>query len=163
MMKNNVEKLIELIDTLQDRRYPTILLVQDDLSSVTKDDVATIARECSIKVIDYREDILSNPDNHIVLGAYLRSQFREWLKEQARFTGGIFVVNTDELISSWELSERKAFFNDFLHIESNSLNDPNRRAPILLLTRHSQDFAIPDLAHGQGLVFHPKDHEREVI
>lgn len=154
-MKDIKITLIEIVRSLQKRRYPTLLIVQDDSFPISVEISQAIAKACSLQHVNYRDDVLTQDQSPIVLGVYLRGQFREWLKAKAREDGGLFVVNADELISSWNDSERKAFFVDFLHIESNTSNHPTSRAPIVLLSRHAKILSMPTLSCGQGIVFDP--------
>lgn len=147
----DMRKLVELIEALRSRRYPTLLFSQGNGVGSSTADLRSVAQTCSLRFIDYREDVLSS-ESSPVIGSYLRSQFREWLREQARQSGGIFVVNADELISSWPEEERRAFFIDFIHIESSCLSDPTRCAPIVLLSRHVEAFDLPTSERGQGIV-----------
>ncbi len=147
--------LAQAIETLRTRRYPVMLVIQQDDPPLDTGAARTVADRCLLRYVDYRQDVLIRNDSGIVLGAYLRSQFREWLKDQAREAGGILVVNPDELISSWPAPERRAFFLDFLHIECNQADDPTRRAPIVLFSRHAGRFNLPTSELGQGIVFDP--------
>ncbi len=150
-MDMSVPSLAQLMGALKDRRYPTLLLQERVPSPARREDLRRAAQACGLRVIDYREDVLMSC-NPPVLGSYLRTQFREWLREQARRFGGIAVVNADDLIGSWDDGDRRAFFSDFLHIESYTPDDPTRRAPIVLLSRLAAECDLPRSASGQGIV-----------
>jgi hypothetical protein len=125
--------LIQQVISLQERRYPTALVVLDGgIPSI--DDLKVVAQACALQCIDYREDVLAGPDSNVVLGAYTRASFRDWL------------------IATWEEHDRKAFYIDFLHIESNSVDDRSRKAPVVLLSRLAESFALPTRDRGQGIV-----------
>lgn len=150
-MDTSVPGLSELIGALKDMRYPTLLLQERTSSPAMREDLRRAAQACGLRFIDYREDVLMSRDPP-VLGSYLRTQFREWLREQARRSGGVVVINADDLIGSWGEDDRSAFFVDFLHIESNLPTDATRRAPIVLLSRFAAESRAPTSAFGQGLV-----------
>lgn len=150
-MSDPTTTLIQQVRSLQERRYPTALVVLDSgIPSI--DDLRLVAQACALQCIDYREDVLAGPDSNVVLGAYTRTSFRDWLISQARDYGGIIIWNVDELIATWEEYDRKAFYIDFLHIESNSVDDRSRKAPVVLLSRLAESFALPTRDRGQGIV-----------
>ena len=150
-----VSFLAKVIVQLQDRRYPTVLLIQSDSSAVTIDQAKAVSEQNCLSYIDYREEVLQKDDSQVELGVYLRGQLRDWLLLTASKERGIFINNIDELISSWDDSNRKAFFIDFLHLECNCQDDRNRRAPILLLSRHAGNYILPEEREGQGVVVNP--------
>lgn len=150
-MGDSINMLIQQINSLQQRRYPTALVVLDN-GLPALDDLKVVAQDCDLRCIDYREDVLARPDSSVVLGAYIRADFRDWLILQARECGGILIWNVDDLISTWSEHDRKAFYLDFLHIESNSMEDRSRKAPIVLLSRLAENFALPSDDRGQGIV-----------
>jgi len=158
-MKEEYKKIISLIETLQQRRYPTLLIIKD--KDVDYDALLEIAGSCSLHFIDYFHDIINIPNSPVILGAYLRGQFREWLKEKAKEYGGIFVVHVDELISTWEEIERKAFFMDFLRIESNALYDSTRKLPIVMISKHANKFQFKMADLGQGIILKLSSNEQE--
>lgn len=155
-MTQVANKIIELINSLQKRRYPTIIVIDDDSSPITKEDINIVTKECSLRHIDYFKDVISNPDNSITLGAYHRGRFIEWILEQARSSNGLLIEKTGSLISSWLEEDRKAFFMEFLRTECNSPNDSTSRIPIVLISRMAGNFNLPTSKRGQGIVFYTK-------
>jgi hypothetical protein len=106
-----------------------------------------------LKVVDFREQVLTHESSVIILGAYSRGQFITWLIGEARSAGGILVHRADEVIAAWPEPERKAFFMEFLRTECNDSEDRNRRVPIMLVSLHVQHFSLPNANRGQG-IFH---------
>lgn len=158
-MTNHTARIADLIKSLQDRRYPTLLIGQNNNTLITLDQARSLAELCALRFINYREEVLVPKDSPVILGAYIRGQFREWLREQAQMSRGVFVMNVDELLSTWPDPERRAFFIDFLHIESNCLNEVTVRAPIVLLSRHAASFNVQLKERGQGIFFSPSRDE----
>ena len=152
-MTRPTEKLIKVVKSLQKRRYPVILVLQYENASLTSRDVELVSQTCTLSRINYREDVLARPASGIILGAYLRGHFVEWLLEQARKTDGLIIEKVDELIASWPEPDRLAFFMDFLHIECNVFKDPTRRIPILILSHLASRYDLPTSSRGQGIVF----------
>ncbi len=150
-----VSYLTDIVEESRDKRYPTVLIMQSDGSPVSTEQMISISSHNKLRYIDYRAEVLLKEDSPVELGAYLRVQFRDWLRLTASMEGGMFVNNVDELISSWDDSNRKAFFIDFLHLECNRQDDSNVRAPILLLSRHAGNYVLPQEPEGQGVVVNP--------
>lgn len=144
-----------LTGELRGRRYPTLVIALDDSSTVDSEVLRSAAEKNGLRPVGYRTEVLKADGSPVHLGAYLRSEFRDWLKSEARKHGGILVYDADELISSWSDSERKAFFMDFLYLESN-MPDGVARAPIVLASYHASHYALPTEHSGQGIVWTPE-------
>lgn len=151
-MNGVTERLARHIERLRQQRYPTMLVADSGSSDLSADDARAVAEQCSLQYIDYRADVLRNPDCDIILGAYMRGQFLEWLISRARRSGGLLVRRADEVIASWPDTDRKAFLQEFLRTECNDPSDPTRRAPIVLLSRFVKQYALPRKETGQGLI-----------
>ncbi len=160
-MRSSIKKIIEVIALLQSRRYPTLVILQSDGCIISTQDIQTIGRSCGLEYIDYRIDVLAKPEMGIILGAYPRGSLAEWLKNQARTLGGVIVENTDDIVATWANSERKAFFNDFLHTESNLPSNSSIRAPIIIISRLARDFIHATNLIGQGIVLDPEETSQE--
>lgn len=154
-MTQVASELIKTVESLQERRYPTVVVIQNDSVPITGAEIKIVAENCSLRHVNYREEILARPDCNIVLGAYLRGHFLEWLLKLAHQSGGLLVENADEVIAFWPDAERKAFFLEFLRTECNDQENPARRIPIVLLSRYAARFLLPTEETGQGVVFNP--------
>lgn len=155
MSNEIISSLCAGIARLRTMRYPTMVVVLEEQTPVTADVLRQAADGSGLRLIDYRTDVLESGTPGIILGAYRRDQFNEWLRETARDSGGILVTQADELISSWRDCDRRDFLVEFLHTESNQ-SDGLTRAPIVLATRHASDFSLPHSERGQGLVWMPE-------
>jgi len=158
-MKAVAEKLAKRIESLRLKRYPTMLVADSDSSRLTAEDAKAVAQSCSLRFVDYRSDVLTTPDCEIILGAYMRGQFLEWLISEARSSGGLLVRRADEVIASWPDAERKAFLLEFLRTECNDPKDSTQRAPIVLVSRFVKKYALPRKERGQGLIVDLADEE----
>jgi len=145
----------EQIERLRTMRYPTMVIALDDAVPVSRNALRSAAQMAGLRAVAYRGDILKAEGSTVRLGAYLRTEFRDWLRKQARCHGGLLVFDVDELISTWPDSERRAFFMDFLHLESNT-EDGLSRAPIVLASYHASRFSLPRDQRGQGIVWSPE-------
>lgn len=148
-------KLTGFIEDLRNRRYPTLLVVQGQRYPVTQETLEAVAKVNRLKYMDYRHEILDVDDSPVTLGAYLRSELREWLRDEARKTGGLIVEKADDLISTWSEEERRAFFIDFLHLECGSKDRPNQCIPIVLISRFPSQIELPTEERGQGILYDP--------
>lgn len=108
-----IQKIISVIRSLNDSRYPNLLINQSSKQALTDDAAMLVAKGAGLNFIDLREDALMT-DKSIILGAYTRSEFQEWLNSAANKHSGILLWNADVLISTWDESIRKAFFKEFL-------------------------------------------------
>ena len=90
-MTKLASELSNLIKSLQQKRYPVVLVLQWETDKLTAQDVDAVSVECCLRRINYREDVLEKNEGNIILGAYLRGHFTEWLLEQARTTKGLIV------------------------------------------------------------------------
>ena len=151
-MKSKILDLVHVIESLQNRRYPSLLIISEGNKSVTDNSWKSLAEMCSVKYVNYRDDILASSNNEIILGSYLRAQFIDWLKEIAQENGGVLIINADGLIASWNDSDRMAFFKEFLHIESSSKKDKTIRFPIILISRLPADYELSSVQYGQGVI-----------
>jgi hypothetical protein len=145
--------------SLQQRRYPTLIVALDDDTPVTSTHVQEVVEECQLKHVDFRSDILCQSESDIVLGAYLRGHFLKWLIDTARGSGGLLVEKADEVIAAWPDAERRAFFMELLRTQCNDPEDSTRRCPIVLMTFHAARYALPTEEKGQGIVFNPLECE----
>jgi hypothetical protein len=147
-----IDEIARRFDKLKNRRYPTLLIIPESIDTISNQVMKAAADRASGKYVDYLKDILGGP-NPPVLGAYDRQDFREWLKSEAAEAGTLFVNHADPLLSTWRESDQRAFFIDFLHIESN-VPDSNQRAPIVLLSPMASLFQLPEETLGQGIVWY---------
>lgn len=145
-----LDELAEAIARVRGRRYPTVLVAMGSLIP-RDDDLEQLGLSCGLERVDLREVIL-NPDDQtkpgIVLGAYHRTQLRDWLRARARGTSGIIVTNADDLVSTWPDEDRRAFFMEFLRLET--FPDPSGGPVVVLLSRHARRFDLPTDLAGQG-------------
>ena len=88
-MRAFIKKIIDVVASLQSRRYPTLVILQTDDHTISTQDIQIIGSSCSLEYIDYRNDVLAKPEMGIILGAYPRGSLAEWLKKQARTRGGV--------------------------------------------------------------------------
>lgn len=152
MTRNAVSEISELISKLTALRYPTMLIVLEDWVPLAVADLRTLAEHSGLQFVDYSDDVLKAANPSIVLGAYRRDQFLDWLRAEARESGGIVVAEADELISSWRDRDRRDFFVEFLHTESNK-PDGLTRAPIVLASHLASRFSLPASGSDQGIVW----------
>lgn len=148
-------ELIRLVQSLQRRRYPTILVALEDEAPLGPVDIGHIVDKCVLRHVNFRDDVLTRPERNIILGAYLRGEFLQWLIGAAREAGGILVEKADEVIAAWPREDRRAFFLELLRTQCNDPNDPNKRAPIVLLSFHVARLSLPAAERGQGIVLFP--------
>lgn len=158
-MTKFASELIKLIKSLQQKRYPVVLVLQWETHKLTAQDVDAVSVECSLRRINYREDVLEKSGGNIILGAYLRGHFTEWLLEQARTTKGLIVEEVDELIATWSEPDREAFFLEFLHTQCNDPSNSTKRIPIVLISRLASKHKLPMADRGQGAVFDPSRYK----
>ena len=154
-MQRVADGVMERIGALSMRRYPTLLVLLSPECRLPEADGREVARTCGLDYIDYREDVLAKTDSGVVLGAFLRTSFLEWLRSRARARGGLIVANADDLVTTWETAERGAFFREFLRTECNRPDDPTQRAPIVLLSWLAGEYVSPSEERGQGVVWDP--------
>lgn len=154
-MHGVAEGMAERIGALYVRRYPTLLVLLSPECYLSETEGRKIAQAAAIDYVDYREDVLAQADSGIILGAYLRSSFLNWLRAQARARGGLIVAHADDLVATWEDLERRAFFKEFMRTECNMPDDPTRRAPIVLLSWLAKEHVSPSEERGQGIVWDP--------
>lgn len=147
-----VAEISELVGKLRVLRYPTMLIALEDWVPLAVADLRDLAEQSGLRFVDYSEDVLSAGSPRIVLGAYRRDQFLDWLRAEARESGGIVVAEPDELISSWRDRDRRDFFVEFLHTESNG-SDGLSRAPIVLASHLASRFSLPASGSDQGIVW----------
>jgi hypothetical protein len=161
-MSAQVKTLCRTIESLQARRYPTLLVLQSDAACLPDADARSFSDACGLRFVDYRSDVLEKKDSGVVLGAYSRDSFLRWLRENARTGNGLVVLNADDLIATWDDLERRAFFQEFLHTESNHKDDPVRRAPIVILSWLAASYvsAGGDLGRGIALDLTQLNEER---
>lgn len=114
-MTIQVSKIIKAIQSLNNNniRYPNLLINQSNKQSLSDDEAMSIAKGVGLKFINFLEDVLSI-DNTITLGAYTRSEFQEWLNTSTKTNSGILLINGDDLITTWDERDRKAFFKEFI-------------------------------------------------
>lgn len=149
-----VSEICTLIGKLRSMRYPTLVVALEDWMPVAVADLEEAAEQSGLRFIDYAVEILKAGTPKVILGAYQRDQFHEWLRAEARECEGLVVVESDELISSWKERDRRDFFLEFLHTESNQ-SDGLTRAPIVLVSYLASRFALPRSEGGQGIVWSP--------
>ena len=148
-------RISRFIAELRDRRYPTLLVVQNQKQPITVEIIESVAKENGLRYIDYRNEVLKVEDTFVTLGAYLRNEFREWLRDEAVKYGGLIVDKSDDLISTWPEEERRAFLKDFLHLECRSKDNPNKGVPIILISRFPTQIELPTEERGQGILYNP--------
>ena len=105
-------KIISAIRSLKNSRYPNLLINQSINQALSDDSAKSVASGADLHFINYRDDVLP-ADSSVILGAYTRSEFQDWLNTAARTHSGILLWNADVLISTWDESVRKAFFKEF--------------------------------------------------
>ena len=150
-MAGSSTRLMHEIIALRQRRYPDLLVIHSPRARLSPSVAVQVAAASGLAFVDFRESVLK-PCESVVPGAYNRTQLRDWLKIQAIETGGLFVVNADEVIAPWDPSERLAFFREFLHIECREPAGARAALPIVLLTEHRDAEALEQSGLGQGTV-----------
>ena len=146
--------LEELLDKLRQRRYPVALIDIGPASLQTRESVVAEAFRCNLSVIDVRSEFLQGPDARR-LGAVERRQLVEWMKQRSAQSGGVLVVNVDELLGSWDESEQVRFFKDFLQQEVRVPGGGGVSVPIVLVSARAELLDarwIDDKHEGCGLV-----------
>jgi hypothetical protein len=139
----------------RERRYPVVVVIQSPDCSISFPEARNAASAQSMRCIDYREDVLAKADSGIILGAYSRNQFLSWLRTQARSNDGLIVDNADDLITTWDETERYAFFRELMRTECNNPTDSTRRTPIVLLSWLAGTYMSPTSGRGQGIAWDP--------
>lgn len=114
-MNTQVSKIIKVIQSLNNNniRYPNLLINQSIKQPLSGEAARSITEGAGLKFIDFREDVLLF-DKTITLGAYTRSEFQELLNNSTKTNSGILLWNGDDLITTWDERNRKAFFKEFL-------------------------------------------------
>jgi hypothetical protein len=149
-MSDSKSVLADIVDRVRIRRYPTLTVLESSRRDQSCP-YAEVAASCRLRVVDYREDVLA-VEAGIVLGAYTWGEFIHWLKTESAKAGGLLVMNADDLISTWDVEERRAFWREFLKTECNAAQDHTQRAPIVLVSHLAREYAAPSDRTGQGLV-----------
>lgn len=112
-MNNNVQIILDGIQSLKGKRYPNLLIVQGKNNILSEETYKLISEKSGIKFVDYRDDVLLKDDT-IIRGAYTRSEFQSWLNDKASENNGLLLWNCDDIIVSWDNRNRRAFFKNFL-------------------------------------------------
>lgn len=137
----NAEELTHVIESVQGRRYPVVLLQGPARSGKTALLERVRDRLDSFRYHDYLASVLNQPSGPKV-GAFGASKFCDWLRAQAK-TSGVLVDEADPLFSTWSKQERGVLWTNFLRLEV--------RHPIVLATRF-MECAVPELNTGTGRV-----------
>lgn len=135
-------KIVSAIRSLGKSRYPNLLISQSSKQTLSDDAAKSIAQTAGLHYLDFREDILPNQPE-IKLGAYSRSEFQEWLNNTSKLHSGIFLVNADVLISTWDEPIRKAFFKEYL------LNGVNYGPSTVLVSWLGRNFELEEIHNGE--------------
>ena len=129
-MDSQVLCIVKFINALKNKRYTNLLLSQSPQNNITVRALETVCAATNLTLVNFRDEVLS-VDSSIVLGGYTRSDFQELLNAYTLQRSGMLVYKADDLISTWEASERKAFFKEFV------FNGINYGPPTVLMSRTS--------------------------
>lgn len=141
-MTTHESKIVAAIRSLASKRYTNLLINLSSKVPLSDDSARSIANSAGLHLLDFRDDILPNNPN-IKLGAYTRSEFQEWLNSAATQHSGLFLINADVLISTWDESVRKAFFREYL------LNGVNYGPSTVLVSWLGSSFELEEIHNGE--------------
>ena len=111
------EAVINSIESLTLRRYPTLLVLQGKSHSYSPQSILNIGKRCHLDCIDFEAQMVRKDTSPLHIWDFPRGHFSEWLLDEARKRKGIIVFHIGTMVATWNDEDRTHFFKNFLKSE----------------------------------------------
>jgi hypothetical protein len=151
MSDQTLERVVQAWGKLNDRRYPTMVLMYDRRTALPHDFLSRGAARTGMVFMDFAREVAEGKAD-VVVGAFMSQHMLDWLRATARALGGFWLDSADSIVTTWPERDRRWFFLEFLKLEPRGPDGGPARIVVGSALTGALD--LPEEELGQGVIIH---------